>query len=212
MRRIVLLKDNWQFKKVDSRKWTTVRIPHDFAARENFDRDSDISYSIHDIRGKKVEVERPGNTGGLPFCGKFIYRREVEIDSLGKDEMARLEFDGVMSHAEVYCNGVRVGGNSYGYSPFACNLTGVLKKGKSLITVEGENYHHMSRWYPGGGIYRDVRLVIFNETHIIRNGVKITTEKVSEESAEVHFRVAVHDFPTEKKEVALEAELLAPDG
>ncbi len=212
MRRIVLLKDNWQFKKVDSRKWTTVRIPHDFAARENFDRDSDISYSIHEIRGKKVEVERPGNTGGLPFCGKFIYRREVEIDSLGKDEMARLEFDGVMSHAEVYCNGVRVGGNSYGYSPFACNLTGVLKKGKNLITVEGENYHHMSRWYPGGGIYRDVRLVIFNETHIIRNGVKITTEKVSEESAEVHFRVAVHDFPTEKKEVALEAELLAPDG
>ena len=95
MRRTVLLKDSWQFKKVDSRKWTTVRIPHDFAARENFDRDSDISFSIHNIRGKQTVVERPGNTGGLPFCGKFIYRKEIEIDSLGKEEMARLEFDGV---------------------------------------------------------------------------------------------------------------------
>ena len=144
-------------------------------------------------------VERPGNTGGLPFCGKFIYRKEIEIDSLGKEEMARLEFDGVMSHAEVFCNGVRVGGNSYGYSPFACNLTGVLKKGKNLLTVEGENYHHMSRWYPEEESTRDVRLVIFESTHFIRNGVKITTEKVSPESAEVHFRVAVHDFPDREK-------------
>ena len=170
MRKTVLLKDNWQFRKADSRKWTQVRVPHDFAIRENFDRNSDMSFSIREIRGKKTLVERPGNTGGLPFCGKFIYQKEIEIESLGKDEMARLEFDGVMSHAEVSCNGVRVGGNSYGYSPFACNLTGVLKKGKNKITVEGENYHYMSRWYPGGGIFRDVRLVIFNQTHILRNG------------------------------------------
>lgn len=212
MRKTVLLKENWQFKKIDSRTWTQVCVPHDFAARENFNRDSDNFVTRKEHFGKKYMVEHPGWTGGLPFCGKFIYRKEIEIESFGKDEMARLEFDGVMNHAEVCCNGVRVGGSGYGYSPFACDLTRALKKGKNIITVEGENYHHMSRWYPGGGIYRDVRLVIYNQTHIIRNGVKITTDHVSEDSADVNFRIILHDFPAEKKEITLEAELLSPNG
>ena len=47
MRKTIFLKDCWQFRKADSRKWTQVRVPHDFAARENFDRNSDTSFSIH---------------------------------------------------------------------------------------------------------------------------------------------------------------------
>lgn len=48
-----------------------------------------------------------------------------------------------------------------------------------------DNKPNSSRWYPGGGIYRNVRLVKTNKTHIDQWGVFVTTPKVSESEATV---------------------------
>ena len=77
MRKTILLKDNWQFRKSASRKWTPVRVPHDFAIMENFDRNSDNTFIVKEFMGKRrrlsvLEIpEGFPSAGGLSIAGKL---------------------------------------------------------------------------------------------------------------------------------------------
>ena len=49
--------------------------------------------------------------------------------------------------------------------------------------VHASTMAHHSRWYPGAGIYRKVRLIHKNATHIPVWGIGITTPRISEDTA-----------------------------
>ena len=177
-----VLSDGWEFKldwkdtspasrRIDGDGlWHPVRIPHDWA-----------------IEGPFAADLKDGNTGKLPWRGKGSYRLFLDIPSAAKGRFVALRFGGVMSRPEVFLNGERVGGWDYGYMSFEVDVSGRVRFGeRNELLVKVDTTSHHSRWYPGAGIYRDVKLVIEDpEDRALYGSVKITTPKISAEEATV---------------------------
>ena len=130
----------WTYEK--DGKTRVLDLPHDWG----------VEYPFEQIY--------PGETGKLPWWGKAKYSKKLDVkaEELAKGERFLLDIDGAMSDAKVYCNGEKVTEWPYGYASFQADLTPYLKAGENEITVTLDNPENSSRWYPGGGIYRNVWL------------------------------------------------------
>lgn len=101
-------------------------------------------------------------------------------------------FDGAMSHARVYVNGQEAGYWPYGYNSFYVDATPYLKPGeRNELAVRLENEPESSRWYPGAGLYRNVHLVINEDTHIPAWGMYVTTPVVTDKYAKVSLKTSL---------------------
>ncbi|WP_430809499.1 MULTISPECIES: beta-galactosidase GalB [unclassified Carboxylicivirga] len=146
--------------------WRVLSLPHDWAIEGPFSEE-------HNAR-----------TGGLPVSGTAWYRKRFSLDKSYQGKIVNLEFDGVMSNAEVYINGHRVAYRPYGYIGFEADLTPYLKYGHdNVVAVKVAPEEQSSRWYPGAGIYRNVWMEIKNPVHVAHWGTYITTPTVSSKSA-----------------------------
>ena len=140
--------EGWTFEKDGASR--VLNLPHDWGVEGAF------------------RQEYPGETGKLPWWGKASYRKSLEIT---EEELATkdidLEIDGAMSYATVEVNGIDLGGWPYGYASFAIRLNPALKAGKNDIVIRLDNPEESSRWYPGGGLYRNVWLTktLFQNSH-----------------------------------------------
>ena len=201
-RQITPLEENWKFTRqdnpnfacenFDASNWQTVNVPHDWAIRENFDISIDQSLRYKkDASGQITAQITTGRTGALPYIGKGYYRHNFEIAGSDKDKKFFLEFDGAMSHAKVYVNGNFAGEHPYGYASFSLDISNLVKIGKNTVAVSLENKARSSRWYPGAGLYRNVRLVSTNKTYIPYSGIYIKTPKVSPEKSLCEIQVQV---------------------
>ncbi len=192
---------NWKFifdnpegaEKVDfnDASWQNVRVPHDWAIGKPFDMNIDLQYVKVEADGETKALLRTGRTGALPCFGKGWYRTQIQIPA---DTSKRIfvEFDGAMSQAKVYVNGKYVGERPYGYSSFCFEITNFVKfNSTNTIAVSLNNQDLSSRWYPGAGLYRNVRLVIKKNQHITYNGIYITTPVVSKDSATVEVKTEI---------------------
>lgn len=113
-----------------------------------------------------------------------------------KDEGKRLylDFDGAMAHAEVWLNGKKVGGHPYGYTSFRVDLTpAVVYGGENVVAVRLNTEDMGSRWYPGAGIYRHVRLVKTSQVHVDHWGVFVTTPQISDKEAKAVISVKLRN-------------------
>lgn len=154
---VIKLSDGWEFRRVGG-VWERVTVPHDWAIAGPFDKEIDKQIVAIVENGEKKAGEKTGRTGSLPFIGEGEYRRTVTIPS--GTGYASLVFDGVMSEPEVFCDGVKVGEWKSGYNAFEVELP--TKAGEHQILVKAKNRAESSRWYPGAGIIRPVKLVLGN--------------------------------------------------
>ncbi len=148
--------EGWTFEKDGERR--TVDLPHDWG-----------------VEGVFSQVF-PGESGKLRWWGKAVYRKHLDINPEDLDKEVRLEIDGAMSHATVRVNGIDLGGWPYGYASFAVDLTPALKEGANEIVIALDNPEESSRWYPGGGLYRNVWLTKTARTAVAHWGTHVTTE------------------------------------
>ena len=154
---VIKLSDGWEFRRAGG-VWERVTVPHDWAIAGPFDKEIDKQIVAIVENGEKKAGEKTGRTGSLPFIGEGEYRRTVTIPS--GTGYASLVFDGVMSEPEVFCDGVKVGEWKSGYNAFEVELP--TKAGEHQILVKAKNRAESSRWYPGAGIIRPVKLVLGN--------------------------------------------------
>lgn len=198
----VTLRDGWTFSK-DGAPFRAVTLPHDWAISGKFDRNNDVWRSESVVDGKKVVHESTGNTGALPWPGKGEYRTKFKVPR--PYTHAELLFDGAMAEPEVYVNGRLAGKWANGYNAFRIDATPFLKGGENSLVVKLNNPGLSSRWYPGGGIYRPVKLILSGNDAIDTWGVWVTTPEVSEKSATVSVDVALRDGSSEglKAEIAV---------
>lgn len=190
MRKMERLHSDWQFFRGETEEvwhvspggthWQTVRVPHDWAAKGPFFAGYDAQFTVIENNGETEATLHKGRTGGLPHSGYGIYQRHLLIPEADRGKCVYLEFDGVMSHSRVFVNGIEVGYRPYGYSSFVYEITEQVQfGGKNLLTVQVHNKPYSSRWYPGAGIYRDVRLVTVEQQHILPWSVWIRSKTLA---------------------------------
>ena len=135
--------------------------------------------------------EYPGETGKLAWWGQATYSKTL---TLGADDLRqdlRLEVDGAFSNAQVYVNGQLAGGWPYGYASWAVELNPFLVPGDNLLEIRLDNPPESSRWYPGGGIYRNVWLTRSNRTAIAHWGTFVTSRTRPDGRTKVFLRARV---------------------
>ena len=161
-RRVINLTDGWQFSR-DNNHWESVSVPHDWAIAGPFDKKWDLQYVAIEQNGETEKSEKSGRSGALPWIGQGFYRTTVTIpDGYSR---ATLMIDGAMSNAHVKVGGKQLAYWPYGYNAFNVDIP-VSQTGNTLdIEVSLDNVEERSRWYPGGGIYRPVRLLLTGDNH-----------------------------------------------
>lgn len=207
-RSVTTFNHGWQFSKgslSDVKEWQQVRVPHDWAIYGPFNRTHDLQEVAVEQNGETKKTWKTGRTGGLPFIGKGIYRRTIEISDT-TDRAFTLLFDGAMSNAHVKINGKEIGFWPYGYNSFEVPLNNRnLKIGQNELIVELENFERASRWYPGAGLYRNIHLIETSKVHIPLWGTYVTTPIVTKDYATINLRTKIsgthplHEFPYGEK-------------
>ena len=159
----------------DDGTWKRVDLPHDWA-----------------IAGPFLETGPFGGVGRLPSWGIGWYRKALDIPASDRGRSIFLDVDGAMSYATVWLNGKLVGGWPYGYNSWRLDLTPyVVPGGSNMLAIRLDNPPESSRWYPGGGIYRNVWLTKTAPIHVGHWGTHVRTARVSLDSAEVSLEVAM---------------------
>lgn len=204
-RELITLQTNWKFVKenpenaasvdFDDSGWQDVSVPHDWAIEGPF------------------MLEGNGNTGKLPWKGEGWYRKELNIPSTYTDKQVYLIFDGVMAFPKVYVNGKLAGEWDYGYNSFFLDVTKYLNVGgKNILAVHTNTNDHDSRWYPGGGIYRKVQMLVTNPVHSTIWGTYITTPIIKPNYADVRISTSIQNHSDVSSEVKVEQIIYNPQG
>lgn len=222
-REVVLLDQGWLFLQkevkngesplLNDSEWSKVKVPHDWAINGNFDMNIDMQ-SVQVVEdGEKSAKLRTGRTGALPCFGVGWYRKVLPVTKSDVGKRVFIEFDGAMSRAKVYLNGEYIGEWPYGYSSFSFELTKYLKFGQdNLLAVRLENKSESSRWYPGAGIYRNVRLVKTSPVHIPQWGTYIVTPVITDKIGEVKIRTEVDGIEAGNAEIKLVTDIFNTAG
>lgn len=213
------LEQGWRFtkgevsgaEKIDfnDSRWESVTVPHDWAIYGPFDVNNDLQNVAVTQNFETQASLKTGRTGGLPYVGVGWYRTFFESEP-GKN--TTLVFDGAMSEARVYVNEKEVCFWPCGYNSFHCDVTGLVNTdGKNnLLAVRLENRPQSSRWYPGAGIYRHVRVISTNKVHIPVWGTQITTPHVKKDYASVCLRTTI--LNSDNALLTLETDILDSEG
>lgn len=179
-RREITLTDGWQFSR-DKAEWQTVSVPHDWAISGPFDKKWDLQTVAIEQNNEKVATEKSGRSGALPWIGEGHYKCTLAIPE-GYSK-AELVFDGAMAEPTVTINGQKAGFWPYGYNAFKIDITPYIKAGDNQMEVDLNNLEESSRWYPGGGIYRPVTLILTGKERIATWATFARTAKIDGKKA-----------------------------
>ena len=185
-----VLTEGWSFhlgsidispEKINTRNWEKVVVPHDWAINKPFIPGGD------------------GATAKLPWKGEGWYH--LNLGKLDKSKKQYLIFDGVMSFPKVYINGRLAGEWDYGYNSFYLDISNFILSDDNALLVYADTRNHGSRWYPGAGIFRKVRLVELNPVHVNIWGTYITTPVIKSHYVDVRIRTEIKNGLQEKNNV-----------
>ena len=201
-RRIENLDFGWKFHlgdipngegiNIDDTNWRTVDVPHDFQIEQPWVE----PVTGENVNGKDEASNVVSRLSARAFKEMNIgwYRKVITPDAGMKGKRVVLDFEGIMLVGDVYLNGQRIGGTDYGYVGFDIDITKLLKYGeKNVIAVKADTREPQnSRWYTGGGLFRDVHLVITDpQQYFTRNSLYITTPKVGDSEATVAIQAEI---------------------
>ena len=187
-RQEITLSDNWLFSQ-NKTDWKTVSVPHDWAIAGPFDKKWDLQKVAIEQNGETEATEKSGRSGALPWIGEGHYKRPITIPEGYKHAM--LVFDGAMSEPTVSINGMQAGYWAYGYNTFRVDITPFIQTGDNLLEVDLQNVEESSRWYPGAGIYRPVKLELTKYGWIDPWKTYIRTRELSANQAVLDINVGI---------------------
>lgn len=198
-RQDILLNNDWNFRfSHQLQKGTGVRVdlPH--------------TWNAQDALSGKIDYKR----------GIGNYEKNLFIRPEWKGKRLFIRFEGVNNIADVFINRRHIGEHRGGYGAFIFEITGKVEYGKEnsiLVRVNnGEQLDIMPlvgdfNFY--GGIYRDVHLLITDETCIspldyASPGVRLIQDSVSHRYAKVRAIVDLSNGSSGNQEVELNVRLL----
>ena len=172
--------------EINDNSWRRLDLPHDWGIEGPF------------------RTDLPGTTGKLPWAGIGWYRKHFTISPSDRNNRLFIDFDGAMSHAKVWLNGRFLGEWPYGYASFRLEMTPFIRfDAENVLAVRLENPPNSSRWYPGGGIYRNVWLVRSSPVHVAHWGSYVSTPYVATDSAAIRVRTKIDNQSDEPVKVTV---------
>jgi len=192
---------DWAQSAFDDSSWRDVRVPHDWGVDKPFDPDRPYGDAFLDVTGVGWYRCKFSVDGGklkvkeADVACRLSNVPETEV-AIPKNGRVYFECDGAMSHAMLFLDGKFLGGWPYGYTRWRVDLTegllgtgnGGRGTGEHVVAIRCHNIPHSSRWYTGGGLYRDCRLLVCPEDHVVPGSVFITTPEVTAKRATVRVR------------------------
>ena len=198
-RQDILLNNDWNFRfSHQVQKGTEVRVdlPH--------------TWNAQDALSGKIDYKR----------GIGNYEKNLFIRPEWKGKRLFIRFEGVNNIADVFINRRHIGEHRGGYGAFIFEITGKVEYGKEIsILVRVNNGEQLDimplvgdfNFY--GGIYRDVHLLITDETCIspldyASPGVRLIQDSVSHRYAKVRATVDLSNGSSGNQKVELNVRLL----
>ena len=196
---VINFNDGWKFHlgdvtnaeavSFDDSQWRTLDLPHDFQIEQPWvepdpSERPDESDAAANIRSRL-------SSRGFKEMGKGWYRKHYTPATELKGKRVVLDFEGIMYVGDVYLNGEKIGKTDYGYVGFGIDVSQKLKYGQeNVIAVMADTREPgNSRWYTGGGLFRNVHLLVSDsQLYLERHPLYITTK----DNREVNVQVAVH--------------------
>ncbi len=198
----------WEFRLNDEGEWRKVNVPHDFQIEQPWVAPSaDEKADNTDVA---ANIKSRLSSRGFKEMGKGYYRLHYTPAKELEGQRVLLDFEGIMYTADVYLNHKHVGGTNYGYVGFEIDVTNELDYGKdNLIEVVADTREpNNSRWYTGGGLFRNVRVVATPKDRFFnRHPLYITTRDNRFVSVSAEFTNRTKD-----KATAIRLQILDPDG
>ena len=169
----------WEFARDSLFKNTqTVDVPHDFQIEQPWIAPSADEKA--DNTDMAANIKSRLSARGFKEIGSGWYRKTITPPSEWKGRRVLLDFEGIMLVGDVYLNGVRVGGTDYGYVGFEIDVTRQLRYGQpnELKVKASTQNEKSSRWYTGGGLFRNVSMVATSgDLYLNRHPLYITTRQ-----------------------------------
>lgn len=187
-----------------------------FALVWNIQKNAENVTVPHDAMMQKPAYEGSRNRGNTGFRDGEIYTyvKMLYAPEEYKERTVMLKFEGVYMNAFIYINGQLAGKNPFGYTTFYVSLNDFLNYGEeNEIRVQVRNGAMTnSRWYSGGGIYRDVYLLVSDLTYMEPDGIQIKTESADEKYAVLKISATLKNRQPMPKDVTLKQVILDENG
>ncbi len=178
--REMLINDGWRFAPTelagaemmdyDDSTWKPVDLPHDFSLIPLPGGDNDEQI------GPFSKLSPGRNATGHVMGGTGWYRKIIKTDKNFEGKLVKICFDGTYNETKVWVNGIMVGNHVNGYTPYYYDITDALNPvgEDNIIAVRCRNNGRNAHWYSGAGIYRDVKLEMFDPIHVDPWGAFVT--------------------------------------
>ena len=141
------------------------------------------------------------------------YTKYFSLDPYDAKKVVWLEFEGVYQNANIYINNSFAGKCPYGYSNFYIDGTPYVRFDReNHIKVLVKNGSPSGRWYTGGGIYRDVNIMVANRLHVDNDGVKIDTCEIEDIYSVIRVTTRLNNQDAEVYNAVVCTEILNADG
>ena len=210
----------WQFhrgdvKNISELKSTqgeddVVNLPHDFLIGQDWVAPDASERPDNSDAGSNVRSRL--SPRGFKEMGIGWYRYELTPKDEWKGKRIVLDFQGIMLVGDVYLNGKRIGGTDYGYLGFDIDLSKLLKWGQvnEIIVKADTGKPNNSRWYTGGGLFRDVNLIVTDKNlYFPRHPLFIRTVN----NKEIKIRANILNLQkTKKPQIPVEVKILNAEG
>ena len=210
----------WQFhrgdvKNISELKSTqgeddVVNLPHDFLIGQDWVAPDASERPDNSDAGSNVRSRL--SPRGFKEMGIGWYRYELTPKAEWKGKRIVLDFQGIMLVGDVYLNGQRVGGTDYGYLGFDIDLSKLLKWGQvnEIIVKADTGKPNNSRWYTGGGLFRDVNLIVTDKNlYFPRHPLFIRTVN----NKEIKIRANILNLQkTKKPQIPVKVKILNAEG
>ena len=188
--------------------WKLVNVPHDFQIEHHWVAPDASEKADNSDAGANIKSRLSARGFKEMGCGWYVKTFTPASEDKGK--RCLIDFQGIMYLGDVYLNGKRIGGTDYGYVGFEIDITKALRYGEENTigvyanTADSKN----SRWYTGGGLFRDV-IIVYTDSKLYFNRHPLYISTRENKFVDITADVQCN---TKQPNIAMQVIVSSPDG
>ena len=194
---------------LDYNNWEHVTLPHDFVVALPKDlRANTFAGARANTHFHRFMTERHSDIPEIYNVG--WYRKQFFVPSEWSGKRLFLSFEGIYRDACLWVNGVYMDRHTSGYTGMLLEITDHILVGEeNSVAVRVDTEQHEGWWYEGGGIYRNVHLLVSEPVYMKPLATVVTTP---ETDGRVFVKTTVVNDTAQSIAATADFEILDADG